>query len=280
MASTNRAHFLRSLDKTTRYGSVFHITNNRILPVTFHLKLFAASLVLLGACDVANPPILEEAIVLEEGVTAATRSFAAPSQFPPQDFAAYGILAFPTNPKANTANRARFDRFCGAFVSGIESSEYTTAQGIPTQQQMVTVLPVTFEAVVDEAFAAVDDKEACDLARDNYGLLQAQQAIKQANAASERTDGIDELSGRGPFLIAWSPGTSKGEKDAIVLVSDLSNSTSQAQAEADIRLWVTTIQLDQSLWRRGWNRERLRLAGQRWIDRRATSVLKLVGALL
>ncbi|MCA0905115.1 hypothetical protein LCM27_01745 [Ruegeria marisrubri] len=209
----------------------------------------------------------------------ASRSFAGPNEFPPSKFAAYGILAFPTDPSFNASNRKRFSRFCDAYSSAIPSTEAFLARGIPTSKQMVTVLPIAKQEVAEQANQA-SKKEGCLLASQNYGLIQAQSAIEEANYAAERTDGVGKLTGRGPFLIAWSPGSKKGSRDTIVLVADLSNSVTNEQISADMRLWAETIQLRPDLWRRGWNVEGLRLSAQRWVDRRATGILEVLGEYL
>ena len=158
-------------------------------------------------------------------------------------------------------------------MAGLISSDDLVDRGVETDEQMVTVLPVTTEDVL-----YVDtEAEACAIAGRNYDIAEAQNAIFQANLATERTDGAGRLTGRGPFLIAWSPGTSKGKADTVALVADLSNSTSPEQIAADIRTWVDLIQQEPELWRRGWNIEAFRIAGQRWIDRRAAGILKLIG---
>ncbi|WP_292055458.1 hypothetical protein [Martelella sp.] len=206
----------------------------------------------------------------------ASRYFAGPSQFPPEKFAAYGILAFPVNPAGRKENRKRFDLFCSAYISSFKSVAELEAQGIKKEGQMVTVLPIsddTFARIINDA----PIRNACDLAVNHYGFAQAQDAIWQANRAASRTDGIVELDGRGPYLIAWSPGSTKGETDTIVLVADLSNSTTIEQIEADFRAWITDIQDRPELWRRGWNLEAVQIAMQRWIDRRAVGILQLLG---
>lgn len=207
----------------------------------------------------------------------ASRSFAGPTQFPPENFAAYGILAFPDDPSSSETLSTRFDLFCKAFMGGISTVEELVISGVRIDAQMVTVVPVDSNAVSEAARTAANSTAACAIARENYGNLAARTSIIEANRAPELTDGVDRLDGRGPFLIAWSPGETKGSNDAIVLVTDLTNSVSEEQITSDIRLWVETIQQNPDLWRRGWNLEGLRLAGQRWIDRRAAGILKILG---
>jgi hypothetical protein len=100
--------------------------------------------------------------------------------------------------------------------------------------------------------------DICQIAVDDYGLVIAQQALKDA-----------ELTGRtlnraGPFLLAWSP---KGKQDALVLVSDLSDITTYEQAHERFLAWSRDIESDPALWMSGWDPERLRTYIRSWVAR-------------
>ena len=229
-----------------------------------------------------EPAPLEEAVVLESASVetgsldiAASRSFAGPNQYPPSGFAGYGIMAFPFDPARTPA---RFDMFCRAYLDALISTEALAASGVAPSAQMVTVMPMISQEAALSA-EVLDDGAACELATNNYGRLTAQDAIGKANAAAERTDGVTRIEGRGPFLLAWSPGSTFGNNDALVLVADLSNSATPEQAASDLQTWITDIQTQPSLWRRGWNIEGIRLATQRWVDRRGATILRLIGGL-
>jgi len=209
----------------------------------------------------------------------ASRSFAGPDQFPPSEFAGYGIIAFPANPNAADASKERFLRFCRAFHDSFVASDVLAQRGVLPQDQMVTVLPLMSQAAARDASLAVRD-DACALALKTYDLATAQQAIQNANFASKRTDGIGEVRGRGPFLLAWSPGAAKGDEDTIVLVSDLSNSVSVEQVHQDMQYWKDEVQKQPQLWRDGWNTEFLRLTLQKWFDRYGTRTLKIIGEIV
>jgi hypothetical protein len=107
---------------------------------------------------------------------------------------------------------------------------------------------------------------------DNYGLVVAKQAIKDAELA-----GVD-ASGRGPFLLAWSPSIDKGKQDALVLVSDLSHITTYEQAKQILQLWSRDIEQDPQLWSNGWDIERLRVQIRLWVDKYGPRVLTMFGA--
>jgi hypothetical protein len=103
--------------------------------------------------------------------------------------------------------------------------------------------------------------DICQIAVDDYGLVIAQQALKDAELTS-RT-----LSHAGPFLLAWSPSADKGKQDALVLVSDLSDITTYEQAHEIFVAWSRDIESDPALWMSGWNLERLRTYIRSWVDK-------------
>ena len=103
-------------------------------------------------------------------------------------------------------------------------------------------------------------KDICQIAIDNYGLVIAQQALKEAELA-----GVD-TTGTGPFLLAWSPSTDKGKQGVPVLVSDLSDVTTYEQAHEMFLDRSRKIELDPTLWGNGWDIERLRRTIQEWVE--------------
>lgn len=208
----------------------------------------------------------------------ASRSFAGPSEFPPSQFAGYGILAFPADPDRNAASRERFAIFCEAYLAALPTVEEQEAVGVSAAEQMVTVLPFRTEESASAA-KSLERDETCAFAVSRYGLIAAQSAIREATGAAARTDGVTGLTGRGPYLLGWSPGRSKGERDSLVFVADLSDVVSAEQALSDMRIWADEIQLNPELWRDGWSVEGVRLALRRWVDRRAVGLLQLIGGV-
>lgn len=215
----------------------------------------------------------EHAPIQASASVTASRAFAGPTQFPPSGFAGYGILAFPSDP---VRNPERFRHFCHAYFHALVSSEELRRNDVELVDQMVTVLPINSDTMADELQYSPRE-EACNIALENYGLLQSQNAITKALAAAERTDGVADLSGRGPFLLAWAPGADYGRQDTLVLVTDLSDSSSPEQIGLDLSGWVRDIQRNPDQWRRGWNAESIRLTAQRWVDRRGAAVLSILG---
>lgn len=232
---------------------------------------------LLAGCETADgaarpitgaPP---DAVIVEAMDVRAARSFAGPTEFPPSQFAGYGILAFPSRPGV-----ARGEMFCRAFESAMVTSEDLTAAGVPEQEQMVTVWPIRRDDLArmlrDEAVA-----DPCRNAVRHYGLLAAQDAIADARQAEGRGALNATLSGRGPFLLAWAPGTTKEAPDALVLISDLSNVEDPMQAQDMLVDWVDDIQRSPELWRDGLSAEGLRVAIRNWADRYGAAILQLLG---
>lgn len=205
----------------------------------------------------------------------ASRTFIAPDEFPPSGFAGYGVLAFPSHPSQNSE---RFQYFCQAFLTSISSSERVEAAGISLSSQMVTVLPVVSRSMASFLRSSTKEpRDICPFVERAYDVFQAQDAIQKAEKAAQRTDGVVLLDGRGPFLIAWSPGSSFNSTEALVLVADLSDSSTKEQIQSDMSQWRRDIESDPTKWRTGWNSETVRLTAQRWVDRRGAAILKLLG---
>lgn len=197
----------------------------------------------------------------------ASRLFAGPDDYPPRQFAAYGILAFKS--EASTYDRARHLMICQAYVSSIRPFDQV---GLPVSAQMATVWPVTTGAVAGELMG-MPGQRVCARAVDEYGSITADRALRDAALAGA------ELGGHGPYLLAWSPAAAKGAPDAVVLVADLSDVQDYKDA-LDVMLgWVNDIERDPALWSRGWSVEGLRLTVQRWFDKRGSQLLTVVGGL-
>lgn len=197
----------------------------------------------------------------------ASRTFAGPGEYPPEDFAGYGIVAFNLRPDAE---RGRV--FCEAFRQALLTDAELEAAGVPVEHQMVTVWPVS--SAETAATARADDGDACAAAVTDYDFAAGTFAIEEANRAAPDSP----LTGPGPFLLAWSPGRTKGEADALVLAVDLSGVRTLEQARVEFLAWRDQIQRNPELWSPdGWSLETVRLTIQRWADRRADTILSLLG---
>ncbi len=198
----------------------------------------------------------EIALVSSQPATrAASRLFAGPNQYPPTSFAAYGILAFPSRPTPN--DRDRYKMFCEAYMAVFSLA---WELGIPDSQQMVTVWPMAAESMADDLNKAPRRDTACDAAVDNYGLAAADRAFNDATQAGA------SFNGRGPFLLAWSPPTQKGQASALVLGENLSNVTTPNEAKIRLLTWKSEILKNPELWRGGWNVELIRITIREFVD--------------
>lgn len=198
----------------------------------------------------------------------ATRVFAGPDQFPPEDFRIYGVVAF-TARATGQAGIARHIAICRAWAAVLPSAEIDGAELPPREWQMATVWPTLSNEVADKLNG---DLSPCEEAVSNYGLVQALKALRSAEASGF------EVDGRGPYLLAWSPPSSIGRPQAVVLVFDLSDVETHSEAADVFRQWRDDIEGDPALWNQGdgWNLERLRVALRRWADRYGPSLLRLV----
>jgi sporulation protein YlmC with PRC-barrel domain len=194
----------------------------------------------------------------------AVRLFAAPGQYPPSDYAAYGIVAFPA--LALASDRARHLAICSAYAAVLRPSDLVDA---PTTAKMVTVWPVE-DADTAAAVNAAGRRPDCAVAVDRYGIALAKEAIDHARRAGHA------MSGRGPFLMAWAPTSQIGAEDAIILNVDLSNVTTEAHA-LDIFLdWERDIVMNPELWDDGWSLEKVRVAVRLWADRYGEQIMSLL----
>jgi hypothetical protein len=194
-----------------------------------------------------------------------SRVFAGPSQYPPILFKAYGIVAFPS--KAAPPEVQRYRMVCEAYATTILHAREVDA---PLGEQMTTVWPIDNDPEARRLNDALPE-DPCENAVKYYGLRAAKQAIedaKQSNAV---------VSGRGPYLLAWSPARQKGQRGALVLSSDLSEVTTLDQAKERFRAWSDDIEKNPDLWRGGWNMEKVRVVIRLWADRYGTQFLSLFG---
>ena len=214
--------------------------------------------VLDNAYEVArkSSPRTEAATLPPPDGVLASRIFSGPNQFPPNDFAAYGILAFPS--RAAPYDRRRHRIICHAYRASLPHAFELT---LPINEQMVTVWPVDSDAKAEQ-LNGMPPLKLCNEAVANYGLVAAKRALKEAELA-----GVDATNS-GPFLLAWSPSTDKGKQDALVLMMDLSAVETPQQASEAFRLWSSQIEQDPQLWSHGWDFDRL----TRKIDRLASKV--------
>lgn len=174
-------------------------------------------------------------------IVSATRGFSGPTQFPPHEFSAYGILAFKR--RASSFDRDRYLMICEAYLGALP---HTAEIGRPPANQMVTIWPIETDSVADR-LNDLDREDTCEDAVRHYGLVQAQNAIRILEQYSAALGSFD-LSARGPLLIAWAPTQKILEEGSAALVVDLS----EADTYEDVVLWMDRwrekIQDNEEMW--------------------------------
>ena len=194
----------------------------------------------------------------------ATRIFGGPTDYPPTEYAAYGIVAF--NSKASNYDRKRHEMICEAYVSSIVDSRKSQE---PKSKQMATVWPIESDEIAKRVRVS-NGSELCKVAVESYGLKTSQKAIREAELAGTL------LRDRGPYLIAWSPSNKKGAPDAVVLVADFSKVDEYEDAQILMQRWVHDIEQDPGLWSQGWSLDKLRTNLQTWFDSQGTKILMIL----
>ena len=186
------------------------------------------------------------------------RAFLSAGSIPPPGVGAYGVVALRTLP--TPANSDRLLMMCRAFLASLPAKEALPSD-VALKDQMITFWPLNSRNSSETQLAQ------CDYLTKNYDLYGGVSAIEDA-------EGQDHpLSGRGPFLIGWSPSNMRRHADAVVLVVDMSDLDSQASFDDTFSFWQNKIVEDPSLWRKGFSLEHLRLAIRDFSDHYGQSIL-------
>ncbi|WP_417525149.1 hypothetical protein [Marinovum sp.] len=233
-----------------------------------------------GGTEDYSAPVIGGGVPRDEPVAAAgadwweyeaTRLFAGPDMIPPQDFAAYAILATRHSPRGS--DRSRYEVICAAYLEVLEASD---APSVPsTDKQLVTVWPVA-EPGLEMIGLADTPAERCAAAIDHYHLPSGRQAIKEAERGSPAL--LQELSVLdGPFLLAWNPSTDKGNPGVPLFRMDLSQVRTESQARAFFRLWRKGILENTDHWVDGWQDVGTRLRLKVYIENYSDQALSGLG---
>lgn len=201
----------------------------------------------------------------------ATRIFARESEYPPQEYAAYAIIAFKS--LANDDNRARHQMICEAYLRAVPDARTSF---VPTTEQLVTVWPLENATSPMSVFFAENETDQCSNAIQGYGLETALTALRHARMVDEREHRRIERN-RGPFLLAWSPGHTKGSRDALLLRLDFSDVDLEYQARERFEFWVQRIEQDREAWSDGWTSIPFRNRMSEAADRFGALFISLVG---
>ncbi|MDX0760199.1 hypothetical protein GOD62_30530 [Sinorhizobium medicae] len=185
----------------------------------------------------------------------ATRIFAAPEEYPPTEYAAYGIIAFRSLP--SPADKVRYHQICLAYYNTLPASP----PQFPEKQQMVTVWPVTSAKASKKLNEPQPADKACETALSDYNLPLGHKAIRAAKIQGKDVDGI------GPYLLAWSPSEEYGTDKAVILVADFSNVDTYELAQRIMVAWVNDIESDPKIWEEEFTIERVRSKIKMLVDR-------------
>ena len=183
---------------------------------------------------------------LENGYV-PSRIFSGPSDYPPEKFHVYAIVAFPANGFAK--ERERHLLHCKAYIASLNNSFRLSRE---LHKQLVTVWPLNSN---NTAYflnnKTIELDSICEIAVSEYGLSSAQLALRQARMRDSSVKGV------GPFLLAWSPAARKGQKDSDMLVMDLSGVNSYDSALKRYVMWAEEIENDPSTWESGWDYDKI-----------------------
>lgn len=231
-------------------------------------------------CSAVAPQAEEDAAAPESaavktrsilGSAEATRIFSHPRQYPPHEFGAYAIVAFKSG--ADSSDRDRYIMICEAYMSAVPDSSLSD---LPKENQLATIWPLQDEDSFGLLATKMSNAEVCEIAVDNYGHTSALKAIRDARAVSQEMH-EHVVRNRGPFLLAWNPGRTKGEPDALILRMDLSNVVLPTQAKRRFEFWVQEIEENPQLWLDGWQKLPIRNRIAETADRYGQVILDFVG---
>jgi hypothetical protein len=190
------------------------------------------------------------------------RALIEPSEVPPRDVAAYGVVAFSALPIGTEAARYKFA--CEAFKATLISQSDLPAN-TALSEQMITFWPVRDKKNVQAI------KMDCGYLVSRYDLKTGLDAIHDADP---KNDNLAER--RGPFLIAWSPSESRYRGDSLVLIIDLSSIDEQESFMEVFRSWRRKITDDPAIWKNGFGVESVRRSVKEILDHYGESILKVV----
>ncbi|WP_135504736.1 hypothetical protein [Roseovarius aestuariivivens] len=204
----------------------------------------------------------------------ATRIFAAPGAFPPEEFAAYAIVVFKS--RVLPEDRLRRLNACKGYLAALMTP---SEAAVPRDRQLVTVWPLTDQAAVEAIAAETDILGKCTHAVDHYGLALAQTALDHVEL-SVKVSAEDKArirEARGPFLFAWNPGTAKGQPDALILRVDMSDVVTAPRFRERFVAWGAEVEQRQDLWIDGWQEEDMWDLIGAWADRWGAPVMTMMG---
>jgi hypothetical protein len=181
----------------------------------------------------------------------ARRVISGSTQHDAQGFDVYGVVAFPEAP--TSATYPRYAMICEAFMQGLSPVDdaATGASNIA-----LTVWPV-IQDTTDESIG-FRLQEACDNATNLYDASYSREVISSANRSGQ------SVSGKGPFLIAWSPGGRLPSGAPNLAFLDMSWIEEPDDAAAYMREWRRLVVTSPARWGDVWNSGRFKQFGDRF----------------
>jgi len=179
------------------------------------------------------------------------RAYLEGKNIPPPGVAAYGVLALRGRP--TSSSQARLLMACEAFKAYLES-QVSLSGVLQPQSLMVTVWPLHHPEAVTPGH------EDCKALLSDYDLYGADTAIADAERQNAHFDGD------GPYLIGWSPSTTRGQPGKLVLVMDMSKLESQDSFDHVFMAWKEKVVENPNLWRNGFTVEYARLEIRDFLD--------------
>ena len=197
--------------------------------------------------NVLSPSPASPIMHLTVSAPRVSRLFAGPRQYPPSEFAAYGILAFQAG--VTSHSRDRYFAICEGFGAHFLAAPYLETRGTPLAQQMPTIWPLNDEvlATLLNRVGPVPLTGHCSQIIDAIDVATSLTAIDNAKLADPRM----RLDDDGPYMIAWSSPSAVGQENVPVLVLDFSDVQLASRAAELFRAWREALQQDPNSWRRG-----------------------------
>ena len=191
------------------------------------------------------------------------REYLNATQIPPDGAGAYGLVVLQY--KATSASAEKLKMVCDLYVKFFPRNETST---VPIADQMITIWPV------DDPNAQQAKSDDCQFVIDHYDLNASELAVNDAKKQG------GQFNGEGPYLVGWSPSSSRGIPDKLVLVIDMSDDNDQATIDHQFLFWKSKIVQNPSLWRNGFSLESFRLELQAFSNEYGNKMLetiKLIG---
>lgn len=189
------------------------------------------------------------------------RAFVKSDDIPPIGYGAYGIVALQS--KVTEANRLKLQMVCKSFIATFPKDTLVSSE-IPLSDRMITLWPI-YKPASDKA-----KNDDCDFALEDYDLAPSELAMNDARLQGGKFDG------EGPYLIGWSPASSRGQKDNLVLIIDLSAANSQGEIDRLFLYWKQKVVEDPAAWRGGFSLERIRASIKNFADTYGPSILDAI----